>query len=164
MPVATGEVCRPRLSADEKRELRRMLLDGVPRPQIAEAFGVSVSTVQYYADRVFVPGQAPRSRPRPAFDPEPVARPGRPPRQVLVAGRVDWLDRAACRAPGVDPELFFRENATAVAAAVAICGGCPVSVECLARQLRVQQSFDQWGVVGGLTPRQRHLLRRRAAS
>lgn len=143
MPVATGEVCRPRLSADEKRELRRMLLDGVPRPQIAEAFGVSVSTVRYYAD---------------------LARPGRPPRQVLVAGRVDWLDRAACRAPGVDPELFFRENATAVAAAVAICGGCPVSVECLARQLRVQQSFDQWGVVGGLTPRQRHLLRRRAAS
>jgi WhiB family transcriptional regulator, redox-sensing transcriptional regulator len=64
-----------------------------------------------------------------------------------------WQLRGACRA--VDPELFFgpeveRSRAKRVreAAAVAVCAGCPVRVECRAEALAPLALYGVWG---GLT-------------
>lgn len=75
----------------------------------------------------------------------------------------DWHDDAACRAPGVDPRLFYADaddtDATSqeqIRAARAICRQCPVSAECLAE---AQRLVDQHGVWGGLVPEERKALR-----
>lgn len=84
--------------------------------------------------------------------------------QILEA-RIDqnaWRRRAAC--VGRPPEMFFppRGHKEMVAAAVAVCAGCPVREPCLEAHLS-----PPWpGICGGLTPNQRRTLareRRRAA-
>ena len=50
-PGATPSPFRPRLHDDDKSALLAMLADGIPRGEIAEAFGITPSTVQYYAQR-----------------------------------------------------------------------------------------------------------------
>lgn len=66
-----------------------------------------------------------------------------------------WRSRAACR--GTDPEAFFptAEDGPVydaqVAAAKAICRGCPVRAECLEEAL----ARMPFGVAGGLTPEER---------
>lgn len=74
-----------------------------------------------------------------------------------------WRQRAACRAPGVDPELFFPvgESGPAlskVAAARRVCGRCPIQAGCLAWALR---SGEPDGIWGGTTPGERRTLRTR---
>jgi hypothetical protein len=70
-----------------------------------------------------------------------------------------WRGRAACR--GVDPELFFPAaergpvRAVQVAAAKAVCAGCPVRAECLAEAL----ARIPYGIAGGLTENERRRLR-----
>jgi hypothetical protein len=72
----------------------------------------------------------------------------------------DWRHRAACR--GVDPELFYpvAEDGPPyeeqVAAAKAVCAGCPVRAECLAFALVALPH----GIAGGMTPaeRRRHRM------
>ena len=73
----------------------------------------------------------------------------------------DWRSQAACL--GVDPELFFPVaeagpvHDTQVAAAKAVCAGCPVVAACLAEALaRIPD-----GIAGGLTESERRALRRR---
>lgn len=71
----------------------------------------------------------------------------------------DWRDRAACRA--VDPELFQPSTESGpvhdaqVAAAKAVCAGCPVREMCLEFALAVLP----YGVAGGLTETERAQLR-----
>ncbi len=78
--------------------------------------------------------------------------------QVQPAGQV-WRDRAACR--GTDPEVFFpvAESGPAreaqVAAAKAVCAGCPVRAECLTEAL----ARIPYGIAGGLTENERRRLR-----
>lgn len=71
-----------------------------------------------------------------------------------------WRERAACR-DGPDPDAFFPtaetgpEHDTQVAAAKAICAGCPVQAACLDEALaRIPD-----GIAGGLTPDERRALR-----
>lgn len=74
-----------------------------------------------------------------------------------------WLDQARCR--DTEPELFFPPSedetvpavATQVAAAKAVCAGCPVWAECLAWAVTTGQAFGVWG---GLTAAERRRLAR----
>lgn len=62
------------------------------------------------------------------------------------------VERAACR--DVDPETFFPDPSDrhGVAAARAICKGCPVAAECLEESLALDARYGIWG---GLTPHER---------
>lgn len=86
-----------------------------------------------------------------------MGRPRGVPERRTVGG--DWRHRAACR--GEDPELFFPVGGDGaalarVAAAKAVCAGCPVRAECLAFALVAISD----GVAGGLTAEERAQLRR----
>jgi hypothetical protein len=74
-----------------------------------------------------------------------------------------WRQRAACQAPGVDPELFFPVGdfgpaLPQAAAAKRVCARCPVRASCLAWALR---GGEQDGIWGGTTPGERRRLRAR---
>ena len=66
-----------------------------------------------------------------------------------------WTTLASCRA--LDPELFFPETANDEDAAKAVCAGCPVRIACLEHALAASEPYGIWG---GLTLRERRLLRR----
>ncbi|MCQ6249247.1 WhiB family transcriptional regulator [Streptomyces malaysiensis] len=79
------------------------------------------------------------------------------------------IQRAACA--GADPETFFVREADTAAVELAadtaavelakdICRGCPVLRECLMQGLR---SNDHFAILGGTTPEERRLIRRRVA-
>jgi WhiB family redox-sensing transcriptional regulator len=71
-----------------------------------------------------------------------------------------WRDGALCAQ--TDPEIFFPEKGTPARAALRVCAGCPVRAACLADALaRRDVTF---GVLGGLTPRQRRELLREHAT
>ncbi|HEV2368855.1 MAG TPA: WhiB family transcriptional regulator [Acidimicrobiales bacterium] len=70
----------------------------------------------------------------------------------------DWRREAACRLMPAD--LFFPVGAAAgaleeIEAAKRVCGGCPVSVECLEFALSTRQEFGVWG---GLDEEERRLI------
>jgi WhiB family redox-sensing transcriptional regulator len=75
-----------------------------------------------------------------------------------------WTERALCREPGTDPELFFPVGETGlaarrqVAAAKAVCARCPVMDQCRDWAVRTGQPEGIWG---GTTPDERRHLRRR---
>ncbi len=65
----------------------------------------------------------------------------------------DWMLLAACR--GTDPDApFASEGSDEEAAFIAVCEGCPVREACL----RYALDFDDVGVYGGLTRKQRRLV------
>ena len=70
-----------------------------------------------------------------------------------------WWDHAACK--GMDTAIFFSKNngsmnRSASQRAIAICRGCPVSVECLADALAEERSLrSTYGVRGGYSARAR---------
>ena len=70
----------------------------------------------------------------------------------------DWRARAVCTE--VTPELFFPDTSqrSQVAAAKAVCAGCPVADVCLAWAL---ESGADYGVWGGLDEEERRSLRRK---
>jgi WhiB family transcriptional regulator, redox-sensing transcriptional regulator len=68
--------------------------------------------------------------------------------------RIDWVSKARCRFTDPD-ELFVSGKAQRKAAA--ICRHCPVVAECLADALDNQMEFGVWG---GMTERQRRVLRK----
>jgi len=78
----------------------------------------------------------------------------------LVPG--GWRRRAACAAPGVDPELFFPAPGQHGKAARAkrVCARCPVRTACLADALATPPGED-YGIRGRLTPKERHRERLR---
>ncbi|MDQ2708516.1 MAG: WhiB family transcriptional regulator [Actinomycetota bacterium] len=65
-----------------------------------------------------------------------------------------WRDEATCRE--VDAALFFPEPGANPTAARRVCAVCPVRTQCLT------DAFDRrdiaYGVLGGLTPRERREL------
>lgn len=76
-----------------------------------------------------------------------------------------WNGEEACSKPGVDPEWFFpiqnanisaQRDAELHSQAVRVCAACPQTGRCL--QFAVANNILD-GVWGGLTPRQRRLLR-----
>lgn len=68
-----------------------------------------------------------------------------------------WREKAACRRPAVDPELFFNDghgamSAGAIDKAKTVCRVCPVLPECFNWVSRYPQEFGIWA---GLTPLER---------
>jgi WhiB family redox-sensing transcriptional regulator len=70
-----------------------------------------------------------------------------------------WLDEAACK--GMDPELFFPDRGDPTRYAKAVCADCPVKYDCLRAALEERERFGIWG---GMSERERRILRRRLAS
>lgn len=79
---------------------------------------------------------------------------------------VDWTQKAACR--GIDPELFYLHKKASFYDEVtadlrALCGGCPVQVECLSATVREERhERSLFGFRAGLTDEERLRLRRSA--
>jgi WhiB family transcriptional regulator, redox-sensing transcriptional regulator len=69
--------------------------------------------------------------------------------------RIAWVSKARCLS--TDPDELFVSGAAQKKAAV-ICRHCPVVAECLADALDNQMEFGVWG---GMTERQRRVLRKR---
>lgn len=75
----------------------------------------------------------------------------------------DWQLQGACR--GEDPSLFFHPEGergptreARIAAAKAICSGCPVQVQCADHALKVREPYGVWG---GLSEDDREEIYRR---
>ena len=68
----------------------------------------------------------------------------------------NWSDYGVCK--DHDPNLWFSPSPTSAdtAAAVALCGTCPVREECLTYSLE----WGEEGVWGGLTAKERRVIRR----
>jgi WhiB family redox-sensing transcriptional regulator len=73
------------------------------------------------------------------------------------AADTGWMTRAACA--GMNPDLFFpvQSNGTTVSAPKAVCGGCPVRVDCAMHAIN---EGEEHGIWGGLTERERRRVRR----
>lgn len=69
-----------------------------------------------------------------------------------------WQDQGNCL--GVDPDLFFPERGASTREAKEVCRGCVVRKDCLEYALVGGEKFGIWG---GLSERERKLLRRRRA-
>lgn len=69
-----------------------------------------------------------------------------------------WVVFATCR--NADPELFFPSSKAQEAEALALCGMCPVQLECHDYSLEARESFGVWG---GANEKQRKLQLRRSA-
>ena len=74
----------------------------------------------------------------------------------LVPPRPAWRRNAACR--GVGPAAFYPDRGESLEAARWFCTGCSVTVECAAAG-----ADEKHGVWGGLSGRQRRIVRRSAA-
>jgi hypothetical protein len=77
----------------------------------------------------------------------------------------DWRAKAACAAPGVDPEVFFPEQGEGWKAVQAkqVCSGCTVRASCLHEALTGPQArgHDEYGIFGGTSQAERRRLRGR---
>ena len=80
----------------------------------------------------------------------------------------DWQLLAACR--GEDPSAFFHPDGergparhSREKAAKAICGSCPIKIQCAEHALKVREPYGVWG---GLSEEDREVIyaRRRVAS
>jgi WhiB family redox-sensing transcriptional regulator len=69
-----------------------------------------------------------------------------------------WQDFANCR--GVDPNFFFPERGGSVSEAREVCKGCVVREDCLEYAMK---NGEKYGVWGGLSEKERRLLRRQRA-
>lgn len=54
-----------------------------------------------------------------------------------------WQQDAACR--HTDPEMFFSSNDEDRDAAMALCAGCPVRMQCLEQALASREGYGIWG-------------------
>ena len=66
-----------------------------------------------------------------------------------------WKQEANCL--GIDPDLFFPERGVSSAQAKSVCRGCVVKEECLEYAL---QNGEKFGIWGGMSERERRVLRR----
>jgi WhiB family redox-sensing transcriptional regulator len=84
----------------------------------------------------------------------PEATAGQLQRLLGIPSDRPWMEYAACRE--VPADLFFPEKGESNRPAKAICARCPVRGECLEAALDRGENF---GVFGGLSPRERMALR-----
>ncbi|TDC48851.1 WhiB family transcriptional regulator [Micromonospora sp. KC207] len=70
----------------------------------------------------------------------------------------EWQEQALCSQ--TDPEAFFPEKGGSTREAKRICSRCEVKTECLEWALEIDERF---GVLGGLSERERRRVKRRAA-
>ncbi len=65
-----------------------------------------------------------------------------------------WRESAVCAQ--TDPEMWFPDKGGSIRLAKRICASCPVTAPCLAYALDHGERFGVWG---GLSERERRLLR-----
>jgi WhiB family redox-sensing transcriptional regulator len=82
-----------------------------------------------------------------------MAREGTLPAEITYVPLPSFGENAACRMS--DPELFFSDRVRDIVAAKSICYGCPLIQSCAQWAIR----FEEFGVFGGLSAKERHLLR-----
>lgn len=78
--------------------------------------------------------------------------------ETAVTRAADWREQALCSE--TDPDLFFpepNEGKSRTRAAKLICERCEVRLECLATAI---ENHEQYGIWGGLSPRERGQVRR----
>ena len=80
---------------------------------------------------------------------------------MIASDRLAWMTAAACRAPGIDPGVFFPGRGEDYARAKAICEACPVRAQCL--DYAMTPPREKHGIWGGLSERGRRSLARRQA-
>lgn len=138
------------------------------RPQGQRAADGEPGTIAYGAagrcatcdERLRVHGSLDGWMPR---QPGYLTRPGRPddgqrPVRFLAVDR-PWLDSALCAQ--ADPEAWYPGEDGSPHKAKAICGRCPVQEPCLTDAL--DRGDVEYGIIGGLTAKERRRLRRGAA-
>ncbi|KPI12046.1 transcription factor WhiB [Actinobacteria bacterium OK074] len=81
-------------------------------------------------------------------------------RVARTAPRLDERVERLAACAGLDIDIFFphESHTTAVDRAKAVCQTCPVIRECLVQALRIGDGF---AILGGTTPGERRLIRRR---
>lgn len=67
---------------------------------------------------------------------------------------MSWKPLGACI--GMDPDMFFPPKGPSPKEAKAVCARCPVRQECLDYSMEANEKFGVWG---GLTERERRILR-----
>lgn len=75
--------------------------------------------------------------------------------------RKHWSEDAVCR--GVDINVFFPIDDMSIHRwdeAYRYCRVCPVHMQCLADALKIDAIDDKSGLFGGLTPRERLMIRK----
>lgn len=71
----------------------------------------------------------------------------------------EWFKKAACK--GMDNSIFFVERGHNTLEAKRICKTCSVVKECLVFSLKFPSDEDQYGVYGGMAPKERKSLRKK---
>jgi len=79
---------------------------------------------------------------------------------TFLAGNAEWMDTALC-GRSAHPEWWFPTDGAA-AVAVAVCGRCPVRVDCLEYALANRIEDGIWG--GESAPARRRIARQRRRS
>jgi len=77
----------------------------------------------------------------------------RGPELLTVTTPPAWMAAAVCA--GVDPEVFFPEDADSTREAKAVCARCPVRAACVAYALATGERFGIWGGLNEAERRQR---------
>lgn len=70
-----------------------------------------------------------------------------------------WMAEAKCASVD-DPDIFYPPNGSKGTRARRICAECPVQAQCLESALAADEEYGIWG---GLDPRERRNLKRRRA-
>ncbi len=70
----------------------------------------------------------------------------------------EWQSQAACAEVGPDP--FFVPKGGSNKLAKEICSRCIVRPECLENVLQIKTKHDEFGVVAGMSPRERAKIRK----
>lgn len=76
---------------------------------------------------------------------------------VPITEERPWAAFAVCR--DRDPDSFFPATAQGERDAMRVCNGCPVQIDCLEFAMEARIRFGVWG---GMTEKQRQLLRRQS--
>lgn len=75
---------------------------------------------------------------------------------MTLALPLPWVSAAACR--NMPPSTMFPHEGESLAAALAVCRGCPVRAACLEYALAYPEHYGVWG---GTSERERRRMRRR---
>lgn len=74
----------------------------------------------------------------------------------------DLWDRAVCRQPGMDPEMWFPEDSDIETQhrAIKLCHQCPLAIHCLEMAMDLEPPGYKMraGIFGGTTPQQRYRI------
>jgi WhiB family redox-sensing transcriptional regulator len=130
-------------------DMAEMLRDGFTPDDVAEAFGLSESTIR---QRLITAGwSSTTGEPTSLETDEPQPRPTLP---VMGFLNQPWVVDALCAQ--TDPEQFFPEKGGSTRIAKEVCASCFVQAECLDYALTTNERFGIWG---GLSEHERRALK-----